>query len=67
MTIRYFAANVEGATRIAVVESDARDGFDGFHDEIAAADLPANFADWREYEAYSHGNNEVRVLSPDGK
>lgn len=67
MQTKYFRADVEDARRIEVVESDAHDGFDGFRDEIDASDLPADFATWREYSRYSHGNNAVRVLSRDGE
>ena len=60
---RFFDAIVDGHRRIAVVESDAHDGFDGFRDEIAEQDLPADYGRWLTYEEYSHGNNAVRVVS----
>ena len=68
MTIRYFAADVEDAVRIAIVKSDSDDGFDGFRDseELAASDLPDDFAAWAVYERFSHGNNIVLVKSADG-
>lgn len=64
--VRYFAADVDDAVRIAVVESSAHDGFDGFRNEIQEADLPADFDSWRICEAFSHGNNAVTVRSVDG-
>jgi hypothetical protein len=65
---RYFQADVEDATRIAVVEADDDNETAGYvwDDEIEESELPDEFATWKCYERYSTSDATVHVMSQDG-
>lgn len=72
----YFAANVEGAERIAVVQGENLEAIketpEASNREIAKSDLPEDFADWKRYTAHAYldGGAEdgvtVSVMSREG-
>lgn len=71
---RYFAANVDDAVRIAVVEADTEDAIRETPEardsrEIAERNLPDDFADWKRYTAHAYIDTDaiVEVMSRDGE
>lgn len=63
---RYFDSTTDGQQRIAVVITEDDSPLDRFGDEIAEADLPGDFGEWRQYTAFAHDDCAVRVMSPRG-
>lgn len=67
--IRYFTANVDHAVRIAVVDGatdeDIYEANEAVRErEIARADLPADFHQWRRYTAHAYPSGvTVYVMS----
>lgn len=68
--IKFFNANVLDATRIALIEGDSEDAIyeaPEASNEIAQADLPADFADWHRYTVHAYRDCTVTVMSRDGE
>lgn len=64
---KYFDATVDGWFRITVVSGHKDSDFDGFHDEIDEADLPADFSTWKQYDTGASGlGMSFKTLSVDG-
>lgn len=68
---RYFHADCDGATRIAIVEAtnsdDISDAPESRGAEIDESDLPNDFADWKRYTAHAYaGGSSVEIMSRDG-
>lgn len=61
--VKYYDATVEDALRIAIVDGD--DDYESDGEEIAASDLPADFAEWKTYTQFFKGT-PVRVVSKNG-